>query len=59
MLKLTSDFFDGMFTIPKANPDPDDLSRDGLTVLPMAEPNNVLYLSLSMRRLRNTSSSAC
>ncbi|KAJ7927685.1 hypothetical protein B0H13DRAFT_2653396 [Mycena leptocephala] len=40
MLKLTSDFFDGMFTIPKANPDPDDLSRDGLTVLPMAEPNN-------------------
>ncbi|KAJ7277085.1 hypothetical protein C8J57DRAFT_1176648 [Mycena rebaudengoi] len=43
MLKLTSDFFDGMFTIPKANPDPDDLSRDGVTVLTMAEPNNVLY----------------
>ncbi|KAJ7204128.1 hypothetical protein GGX14DRAFT_647634 [Mycena pura] len=46
-LKLTSDFFDGMFSIPKAN-GPDDLSRDGLTVLTMAEPNKVLYRLLSL-----------
>ncbi|KAJ7087143.1 hypothetical protein C8R44DRAFT_687366 [Mycena epipterygia] len=43
MLKLVSGFFEGMFRLPAGNRDLGDLSRNGITVLQMAEQDSVLY----------------
>ncbi|KAJ6538260.1 hypothetical protein DFH09DRAFT_930616 [Mycena vulgaris] len=46
MLKMVSGFFDDMFRLPgpaPGNADPNDLSRDGIPVLVMPEPDGVVH----------------
>ncbi|KAJ7879694.1 hypothetical protein B0H13DRAFT_1630628 [Mycena leptocephala] len=48
ILKFASDCFDGMFTIPGGDADPDDLRRDGKPVLVLPEPETVLFRLLRL-----------
>ncbi|KAJ7624400.1 hypothetical protein FB45DRAFT_923321 [Roridomyces roridus] len=48
MLRITSEFFDSLFAIPRPNPDTGDLEKGGLTVLELAETSDVLYRLLSL-----------
>jgi hypothetical protein len=43
MLLATSDFFQGMFSVPRGSGDPDELSRDGKPVVSLPESARVLY----------------
>ncbi|KAJ7853023.1 hypothetical protein B0H14DRAFT_2758947 [Mycena olivaceomarginata] len=48
ILKFASDCFDGMFAIPGGNCDPNDLRRDGKSVLVLPEPEGVLFRLLRL-----------
>ncbi|KAJ6578849.1 hypothetical protein DFH09DRAFT_1148490 [Mycena vulgaris] len=48
MLKAVSDFFDGIFSLPPGNYDPNELRRDGKPGLVLRQPSAVLYGLLSL-----------